>query len=110
MTELSNNSNVCPLCHGNNQCAMALGQESSQCWCMSSSPNKPSHLQPQLLPIGRLVERYLIDNPNSSLPDKQCVCAACCIKLAEQYPELVSSLTEVAGGQHVSLFKPSSTK
>ncbi len=27
----------CPLCHKSNQCAVALGEDSKNCWCMSAT-------------------------------------------------------------------------
>ncbi|WP_348633899.1 hypothetical protein [Shewanella sp. WXL01] len=75
---------------------------------MSSLPDKPLHIDLQSLPIGQLIEQYLIDNPSASLPDKQCVCASCCIKLAKQYPELVNSANKFADENQVTLFKPAS--
>jgi len=33
MTEQTQQERICPLCGGDNQCAMAAGQPAASCWC-----------------------------------------------------------------------------
>ncbi|WP_414711273.1 cysteine-rich CWC family protein [Spongiibacter sp. UBA1325] len=60
MTTDTANAGACPLCEGENQCAIAKGEAPQQCWCMSATLD-PGALQRA-----------------AALPgERRCICAAC---------------------------------
>ena len=62
-TNTSAAARLCPRCQQNNRCAIALGQEASQCWCHSARFNT------QRVAEYRGLDRCLCENCGTELVD-----------------------------------------
>ena len=60
MTEQEQQARICPLCGGDNQCAMAAGRPADTCWCQGVTINPAA----------------LAKIPQASV-NKHCLCPAC---------------------------------
>ncbi|MDD8060042.1 cysteine-rich CWC family protein [Shewanella metallivivens] len=69
MSELAR---LCPICHQQNACAMALGQDIGRCWCADSSYNAVE-----------LIKQYVTTYPDNTIRSDQCVCVSCLSQIAQ---------------------------
>ena len=59
MNETSANAGTCPLCGGDNRCAVAAGRSHESCWCWTATMDPTA--------LARAAD----------YADSQCLCAAC---------------------------------
>ena len=69
MSELAG---LCPICHQQNACSMALGQDISSCWCVDSTYSAVE-----------LILQYVTRYPDKAIRADQCVCVSCLAKIAQ---------------------------
>ncbi|WP_299797320.1 cysteine-rich CWC family protein [uncultured Shewanella sp.] len=66
MTHKQKQAQICPLCLGQNSCAVTLGKELEACWCNHTS-----------FPAKEAVK-------GEALEPKACICQSCVAKLKEE--------------------------